>query len=101
MAKPPLIFSGPRDPGALFITKCCSASPSWDQVPVDRTGWSALDPHTSTSVLVLMPTVFTSSLFSGSIALTSSSVHNAASLPKSSLCLLLWLSVTRFRATRH
>lgn len=62
MAKPPLIFSEPRNPETLFITKCCSASPSWDQLPVDLTFGSAHDPHTSTSVLVSMPTVFTCSL---------------------------------------
>lgn len=43
MAKPPLIFSGAH-PGALFITKCCSASPSWDQLPVDLTFGLLLAP---------------------------------------------------------
>lgn len=65
MANPPLIFSRP---GALII-ECCSTSPSWEQLllisPVDLTVCSALDPHTSTSGLASLSTVFTRSLLSG------------------------------------
>lgn len=87
MAKPPLIFSRP---GGSYYRVLLNVT-QLGAAPVDLTVWSALDPHTSTSVLASLSTVFTRSLLSGRFL----QFQNAIGLRKRNLYLLLWLPVTR------